>query len=221
MASLIDKLFPAGVLTAQTCGQADFSRLYPEEAACVARAGAKRRGEFASGRLLAREILSNSGISEFPLTIGADRAPKWPPGMIGSISHCDGLCGVAVARRGSFLAIGLDLEPATPLPQEVVERVCTGAEASWAGSCQPAGMPDWLKLFFSAKESVYKSLRGLVAQEFEFLDFEVEFQPTERRFRMHPSTPVLASAARKYRVEGRFAWTGDHLATGVSVIDRA
>ena len=39
----------------------------------------------------------------------------WPEGVVGSISHCAGCCGVAVARAGASSSLGLDVERAEPL----------------------------------------------------------------------------------------------------------
>jgi hypothetical protein len=46
----IRTLFPEAVLTFAAAGAGEAAELHPEEAACVARAGAKRRREFATGR---------------------------------------------------------------------------------------------------------------------------------------------------------------------------
>src|SRR5262245_62949338 len=79
--------------------------LLPEERAHIARAIPKRRNEFAVGRSLARELLGELGFPDFPLLPGADRAPRWPLGIAGSIAHDSRQCVVAVVRAGRIAGI--------------------------------------------------------------------------------------------------------------------
>lgn len=50
----------------------------------------KRQAEYLASRWLAREIFSHYGIEDFILSNGRDRAPQWPDGYSGSLSHSDG-----------------------------------------------------------------------------------------------------------------------------------
>ncbi|MER3484814.1 MAG: hypothetical protein C4345_01350, partial [Chloroflexota bacterium] len=42
------------------------------------------------------------------------RAPRWPTGIVGSITHSDTPCIVAVARHEAVCALGVDAELAQP-----------------------------------------------------------------------------------------------------------
>ena len=100
------------------------SFLHPEEAACVRRSVEKRRLEFSAGRFCARMALSQLGVHDFSLLPDADRVPLWPPGVVGSISHCSGLAVAAVARSESVKSIGVDVEPPPPPPRcQCIEQV--------------------------------------------------------------------------------------------------
>ena len=112
--------------------------------------------------------------------VGANRAPLWPHGFVGSISHA-GELALAVAAPSSLIrAIGVDLEPALPLDQELLNRVCRPEElARLQTSPNPLLQA---KLVFSAKESVYKCLAPLMGIFLEFDDLEILFDMAERTF---------------------------------------
>ena len=89
--------------------------LFPEEEAQITGAIEKRRREFTTGRGLARGLLPAFGIEGAVLVNGEDRAPIWPDGVVASISHTFGYCGVVVASSRDYRALGLDVEQAAPL----------------------------------------------------------------------------------------------------------
>jgi 4'-phosphopantetheinyl transferase EntD len=162
-------LFPEGVVT--VCGDPDepAQPLFPEEEALVARAVAKRRREFAKGRECARAAMERLGIHGVPLLSGTDREPLWPKEIAGSITHTRGFCAVAVAPSEHYDGIGIDAEPAEPLAENIVERICHDADrSSWLAvtSIDSSVIP---RLVFSAKEAVYKCQFPLTRT---FLGFE-------------------------------------------------
>ena len=64
--------------------------LLPEERGAVAKAVPKRVAQFTAGRVCARRALAQLGNTEpVPILMGEDRAPQWPAGYVGSISHTD------------------------------------------------------------------------------------------------------------------------------------
>src|SRR5215813_7735405 len=85
-------------------------------------------------------------------------APRWPDGVVGSITHCAGYRACAVAPARGMAAIGIDAEPCLTLADGLLAAVAGAAERAWLaelGAASP-GMP-WDRLLFSAKESVYKA----------------------------------------------------------------
>src|SRR5580692_11598879 len=153
--------------------------LLPQEAAIVERASDKRRREFTVGRECARIALGKLGVAPAPILIGERGAPRWPPGIVGSITHCDGYRTAAVAYADHVAAIGLDAEPADPLPRGVLDVISLPAErarlAALAGEW-PAVR--WDRLLFSAKESVYKAWFPLTGRWLGFEDAELTIHPT-------------------------------------------
>ena len=123
-ARLLEGLVPNDVLmTARSLGADDVPRFrFPAEAEHVAGAIHKRQLEFATGRELAHELIAEWRRGErdttraAPLLVGPRRAPLWPTGLNGSITHTQGLCVVAVGRRRY---LGIDVEVTAPLKDEL------------------------------------------------------------------------------------------------------
>jgi 4'-phosphopantetheinyl transferase EntD len=75
--------------------------LFPEEEAVIARAVPKRRQEFTTARHCARTALATLGAPPAPILPGEMGAPTWPPGYVGTMTHCAGYRAAAIARTGS------------------------------------------------------------------------------------------------------------------------
>lgn len=158
---MIEHLLPPGTFSRAAYGdELDQAPLHPEETAAVARAVAKRQHEYAAGRACARDALARLGVPPGPLLRDAHRgAPLWPAGVVGSITHCDGYRAAAVARSTDVLTLGIDAEPHDRLPEGVLDAiVATDTErAALADLSERAPGIHWDRLFFSAKETVYKA----------------------------------------------------------------
>lgn len=213
----IRTLFPESVITLAATGSAagEGADLHPDEAACIARAGEKRRREFAVGRELARRAFAQLGIGGFALLNDADRVPRWPEGVVGSISHCAGCCAVVVARRGRILSLGLDVERAERLEDELLARICTPREIERARALPPPAGADWGKLVFSAKESAYKCYFPLARKLLGFQDMEIEFSADAARFEARLLRVDAPGPGGRRSFAGRAAWTPDFVLAGV------
>jgi 4'-phosphopantetheinyl transferase EntD len=106
----LETLCPKSILTIRVDPSSVHEVILPEEEACIREVVERPRLEFVAGCVCARRLLKNFGWSDWPLVIGQNRVPIWLPGIIGSISHTDGFCGVAVATTADFCSIGLDIE---------------------------------------------------------------------------------------------------------------
>ncbi|MFF9850238.1 4'-phosphopantetheinyl transferase family protein [Streptomyces litmocidini] len=151
--------------------------LFAEEEALMARAAPGRRREFAAARLCAHRALAGLGVAAAPLLRGRRGAPAWPAGTVGSITHCAGYRGAAVASAAGFLGLGIDAEPHAPLPSGVREEVVFGPEEARLRELA-ARRPDiaWDRLLFSAKESVYKAWSGYGGAWLGFEEAEVSWR---------------------------------------------
>ena len=108
---MIEEILPPAVAAAEAFGDRPDAELFPEEHAVMGRATGKRRGEFATGRACARDALARLGRPPVAILPGDRGAPGWPPGIVGSITHCAGYRAAAVGPAADVLAIGLDAEP--------------------------------------------------------------------------------------------------------------
>src|SRR3981081_2727213 len=73
--------------------------LFPEEEAAISRAVEKRRRDFRTVRHCSRRALRELGVPPTAVVPGERRKPVWPPGVVGSLTHCTGYRAAAVAHR--------------------------------------------------------------------------------------------------------------------------
>ncbi len=174
---MIEELLPDSVVTVESYGEEDAgpAALYPEEAAVVAQAVDKRRREFAAVRVCARRAMEKLGVPAQPLVPGDRGAPRWPEGLAGSMTHCDGYCAAALVRATDLASLGIDAEPNAPLPDGVLAAVSLPGEAQRVRALSYE-RPDirWDRLLFSAKESVYKAWFPLTGKWLEFTEADID-----------------------------------------------
>jgi 4'-phosphopantetheinyl transferase EntD len=175
---LLAGLLPPTAVVAERFQDPPDPQLFPQEAALVEGAIEKRHREFATVRTCAREALARLGMPAAPiLPKGEDappfgrRAPRWPAGIVGSMTHCDGYRGAALARAAVLASLGVDAEPHLPLPGRVIAAIATPEEVESFGPLREAG-PEiaWERILFSAKEAVYKALFPLTEHPLGFHD---------------------------------------------------
>jgi 4'-phosphopantetheinyl transferase EntD len=216
---MLAALLPPGASAAEWFGDPVPGPLLPGEEALVARAAERRRREFAAGRRCAREALAGLGIPPGPVLAGADREPLWPAGVVGSITHCDGYQAAAVARDRDLASLGIDAEPARPLPAGVLRAVALPGEAAMlARLAQAHPGTCWDRLLFSAKESVFKAWYPLARRWLGFTGAEIELRPCHGEFTATFTVPGPLAGPRQLRVlGGRFAAGNGLLITVVAV----
>lgn len=135
----------------------------------IARAVIKRRAEFVAGRSLARQALQQLGADDNVVDIDQQRAPVWPTGFVGSISHTDTLAVCAVARYQDIERLGVDIEEyiADEMAYFVYASVVTEVERVLFDR-YPGYRHALLTVIFSAKESLFKALFPVVGHYFGF-----------------------------------------------------
>ena len=208
----IQSVFPPEVVTATTTSPA-LASLHPAERACVAGAGLRRRLDFAAGRLCARRALAKLGAPDFPLLIGPKGEPVWPPGAVGSISHCQGCCGAAVTWERQIRSIGLDMERIQALDDGFTEIVCTRRERNWIRSQPSRRRPVATILLFSAKESFYKCQFPLTGAWLEFQDVQISIEMDREQFEVESA--AAGEPAGTVRFTGRYLVRDGYVFTGV------
>ncbi|MEV3992613.1 4'-phosphopantetheinyl transferase superfamily protein [Streptomyces sp. NPDC049837] len=183
IATLLTGLLPPAALSAEEFGDVPDAWLFPEEAAALSGAAARRRGEFATVRHCARVALTSLGRPAGPMVPGKWGAPTWPEGVVGSMTHCDGYRAAAVSRRIDIAALGIDAEPHMPLPPGLLRRIASPRERGHLAALRHAHPAlHWDRLFFSAKESVYKAWFPLTRTWLDFREAEVAVDPYRQTF---------------------------------------
>ncbi len=218
--NLVRPLFDDRVAVAETdlaaliCDESDLS---PAERAAVLNAVAKRRREFVVGRVLARRAMAALGIPRQPVLVGQDRAPVWPEGIVGSITHTTTSCAVALAHAHDFRSIGVDVETATPVAPELWPMICTDAELAWLHRLPTYERGYACKMLFSAKETSYKAQYQLTREFCDFDAIEIRIDYEAGRWRGVFRRPRGCVFTIGDVLEGRLFWRGDLVATGVVV----
>jgi 4'-phosphopantetheinyl transferase EntD len=212
-------LFSKHAATFEVGFGASLTPLFPEEAASVARAVEKRRWEFCAGRHCARRALAELGGATAAIVAAADRAPVWPDGFTGSITHTGadkhGYAAAVVARTSAVRSLGLDAELAEPLDPELQTRVLTPTEQAFVSTLEPGQRGLVATLFFSAKEAFYKCQYPVTQRFLGFHDVEVEFELERNCFRAR-----LRSAPETHEASllvGRFLMAERLIVTGVEL----
>lgn len=150
-------------------GDADEAHLLPEEARSIpARQPAMRRASGAA-RWIAHRLLADIGITDVAIMRAPSGAPVWPDGIIGSLAHDDDMAVAAVAPVGGIVSLGIDVEPAEPLPDDIFAIVATGADRTGAADPRLAG-----RILFAAKEAVYKAAYPLDRDVLGYEDIAVD-----------------------------------------------
>src|ERR1700693_943053 len=196
LAGAIRALAPAGVLIGcRRIAAGDEHALRPAEMPAFAGSVASVRRASGAARIVARQLLAQLGHTDWPLPKTASGAPDWPAGIVGSLSHDAHLAVAAIAMRGTFRALGIDVEPAEALAPDLLDLVATPRERA-AIEHDPHGG----RLLFAAKEAVYKAVHPLEGTFLDHHDVEVDL------LNQH------ATVRNGRRIELRFCTTGHLLA---------
>ena len=199
--TLLAELFPDQAAVCFSTGQPSESNLLPEELAHTKKMVGARRLEFAQGRACARAALESLGLPPVAIPTGSNREPLWPESVVGSITHTDGAAAAVVGHGAQFAGLGLDMESAEPLGEDLIELICRPDEE---------GRKDGkhAKLLFSIKEAIYKCIYPTVRTFVDFQEMKVEVDSGSHRFAAEAHTPACDQALIS-RLEGKFATVGE------------
>ncbi|MDJ1137466.1 4'-phosphopantetheinyl transferase family protein [Streptomyces iconiensis] len=222
---MMRKLLPGWVTVAEVHGDPPEARLLPEEEPTVALAGTSRRREYTTVRHCARTALRELGVPYEPLVPGERGAPRWPEGVVGSMTHCPGYRAAATAHGRDLAALGIDAEPAKPLWTGMLPVISLPTEQRRLLALG-AAYPDvpWDRLLFSAKEAVYKAWFPLTRRFLDFSMADITFDAEHREFEAGLLTPGPRVGGVEVRsFSGRWAADDDLLITAAFVpqFDRA
>ncbi len=154
---LFEGLLPHFVAVAERRIDAVAGAPWPEEQAHVAQAVSTRQAEFAAGRILARRALAELGGHSLPIPAGPDRAPQWPAGFVGSITHSKDYVAAAVARTADAGAIGIDIAEIGRMRPALESKILLPVEiAANLTDLDRDARRTAFAVLFSAKEAFFK-----------------------------------------------------------------
>jgi 4'-phosphopantetheinyl transferase EntD len=190
------QLFGAACVLEQGAPELVDGQLFPEEVTYLAQSVPKRRAEFGMARVCARRALARLGVAPVALVPEQDRAPRWPAGIVGSITHTQSYCAAVVARRSELQSVGIDAEQDRLLGEEIMHMVCTKEEQAVVTARDAV-------VYFSAKEAFYKCQYPLTKQFLDFQDVTLALDWSRGTFRARVHRPLSIAAALS-KIEGRF-----------------
>jgi 4'-phosphopantetheinyl transferase EntD len=164
----------------------------------------QRRSEFAAGRWAARHAMQMLGLPALDVPMGADRAPIWPMGLAGSITHTRDACLAAVVQTGS---VGIDLEPENAVQPDLWPTLLDANERAMV-----ADHPALATVMFCAKEAVYKAQYPMTGLLFGFDRLHITLGPATFDARFTADTgPIPAGSVWT----GHFARVGGYVLTAI------
>lgn len=156
--------------------------------------------------------MTDLGLDSLPIPMGPDRAPIWPKGVRGSISHSESACIAAVTLRD--VLVGIDIEPCQLLKDDLIDLICTDEELSSSAAAMSVDPAIAARIIFCAKEAVYKAQYPITKEILNFNDLTVFFAPSDTSFTAEFNHEV-GRFARGYRMGGKAYLDGDFILAGV------
>jgi len=165
----------------------------------------KRRAEFLTGRYAAGKLLSQQGC-KYPVAIGQDRAPVWPEGWHGSISHTEEWAIAVLAPSRLGISLGVDIESLRPQMIRDIATTFTSASERAFLAASSMEYETALLITFSAKESLFKALYPQVRHFFGFEAATIcEIEQSENRLTLELTRQLAPGLCIGYRVRGQFS----------------
>lgn len=161
-----------------------------------------RRRSFHAGRHAAHEALDRLGVTTETIPVGAAGEPRWPEGVVGSITHAGRWAGAAVAKTDRYWALGLDMETDRPF-SGLNDQIATAREQTWLRDREPRTAIS----LFAAKETVFKALFPTVGRYFGFDAVEFEFGPEVLVGELRQTLSPLLTPG--FEIEVHYEWFGD------------
>jgi phosphopantetheine--protein transferase-like protein len=194
--------------------------LHPEEENISASFGSsKRRAEFSLGRYCAHRALSKFEQESVPILRNTEsREPYWPESFRGSITHSEGFAAAAVGLAKDVSGIGIDLESLSRVVDFNIRRhVCVEKEREFMESLTAEQANRYLRIIFSAKESIFKCFFPNSRTYLYFQDAEIIIDEKKFEFSFVLSKACSGITSAGFQHSGRFSIKDDLLLTSVYI----
>lgn len=176
----------------------------------------KRRAEYLAVRYAARQLLQDAGCAGY-VGIAASRAPVWPTGWRGSLSHTASHAIAIITPDNTGLTPGIDIEMLAPETMRETADIFTDAEEqSLLASC---GIPyeTALLITFSVKESMFKALYPEVGCFFGFDAARVcAIEPATQCITLELTQSLTPIRKSGHRIRGYYLLQADRVITLVA-----
>ncbi len=208
--------------------QFDRERLSGDEAAAhgidvpsaIQQAAPKRRAEFLAGRLCAQEASRRlTGTSWIP-GIAESKAPLWPQGLVGSITHSGSLAAALVASTHRYQGVGLDAEAVMSLQrgERLAPQILTPRERNWLATLPLEQRGAFVTQVFSLKESLFKALFPLAGVRFYFQDAELdEWNPESWQVRLRLLKALSPTWPSGRHIQGQYTFLNGYLLSVIAL----
>jgi 4'-phosphopantetheinyl transferase EntD len=163
----------------------------------------KRQREFLAGRWCAKQALQCLGAGSTYVAMAEDRAPIWPDGVVGSITHTGDFAAAAVAWAADIAALGIDSERIIDLAAaRDIADICMVDEATLFKAAHGRSFCEFCTFVFSAKESVFKCLFPLTRKFLEFSDVRITSIDWNRKYFMWTTVTEYIGTGRLSFADG-------------------
>jgi len=126
------------------------------------------RSGMVAARVAARALFARVGLNGVELPRIANRAPKWPSGWTGALSHCGRTGAAAISPARSSQGIGIDIEAFTDIDDATLAVFANAAEREMCGDDRMRRLA-----IFCGKEAAYKAFRCLNDRWLDPHDIEI------------------------------------------------
>lgn len=177
------------------------------------RAVARRKADFLAGRAMALAAMTCLDLPPQPVGNAANRAPIWPDGVTGSLSHARGRCACLLSRN-TRLTFGVDTEAIAEnrtLTAILTETLSPAERQTITQGPFPAATN--ATLAFSAKEALFKALYARVGHHFGFDAAELCAAPSQGGLSLQLTTDLADGLSRGQRFDLHHSLTKTHVLT--------
>jgi len=175
----------------------------------------KRRREFSAGRNCARQALRALGCADTPILHDQNRAPLWPPGIVGSITHSNTHAAAVAAENSKLCGLGIDMEIISRVSPAITRKILTTSEKRYLQQQKETAKQHLRALFFSAKEAIYKCLHPLLQCRIGFEDARIECEPDQRSIKIYMCSRIQSMLPGVKCLQGRYCYFDDTVCSAV------
>ncbi|NKX17147.1 hypothetical protein HGG75_24200 [Ochrobactrum pseudogrignonense] len=113
------RLCPEGVSLGYRRVEAGMRDFYWQRNSAAVTKSLPRRDQSGAARFVARQLLASRGWPDAVIGRASSGAPVWPDTIVGSLAHDDEVAVAAIGFSSDYRALGVDVEPALRLPEEI------------------------------------------------------------------------------------------------------